>query len=160
MCVGGGGGWCGGAVKITLLNCLSKLFTSVLNNRIVKWCDKYMYSQIPDAQFSFRKGFSKVDAIYTLHSLMENMLNSNKSFYSAFVDMKKASNSMYRNALWLKLIRMGVTGKILRILQGMNESVSCRVRHLNTYSDFFEDAMGLEQGETMSPVVFSGFIED
>ena len=91
---------------------------------------------------------------------MENMLNSNKSFYSAFVDMKKAFNSIYRNALWLKLIRMGVTAKILRILQGMNESVRCRVRHLNTYSDFFEDAMGLEQGETMSPVVFSGFIED
>ena len=143
---------------ITLVSCLSKLFTSVLNNRIVKWCDEN--SKISDAQFGFRKGFSTVDAIYTLHSLIENMINNNKRFYCAFVDMKKAFDSIYRNALWLKLFKMGINGKMLRILKGMYESVRCRVRHLNTYADFFEVAVGLKQGETMSPVLFSLFVED
>ena len=73
---------------ITLVRCLSKLFTSVLNGRIMKWCNAKC--KLSDAQFSFRKGFSTTDAIYTLHSLIENMLNNNKRFYCAFVDMKKA----------------------------------------------------------------------
>ena len=36
--------------------------------------------------------------------------------------------------------------------------IKCRVRRLNTYSDFFEVAVGLEQGETISPVLFALFI--
>ena len=106
------------------------------------------------------QGFSTTDAIYTLHSLIENMLNNNKRFYCAFVDMKKAFDSVYRNALWLKLFKLGVNGKMLRIVKAMYSSVKCRVRHLNTYSDFFEVVVGLKQGETMSPVLFSLFIED
>ena len=74
--------------------------------------------------------------------------------------MKKAFDSVYRNALWLKLFKLGVNGKMLRIVKAMYSSVKCRVRHLNTYSDFFEVAVGLKQGETMSPVLFSLFIED
>ena len=39
---------------ITLLSCLSKLFTSVLNGRIEKFYEKN--NSITDAQFVFRKG--------------------------------------------------------------------------------------------------------
>ena len=42
----------------------------------------------------------------------------------------------------------------------MYASVRCCVRHLNTYSDFFEVAIGLKLGETVSPVLFSLFVED
>ena len=53
---------------ITLVSCLSKLFTSVLNSRIMKWCDEN--SKLSDAQFGFRKRFSTTDAIFTMHSLI------------------------------------------------------------------------------------------
>ena len=47
---------------ITLLSCLSKLFTTVLNKRIEKFCtDNNSFS---DAQFGFRKGRSTVDPIF------------------------------------------------------------------------------------------------
>ena len=94
---------------ITLVSWLSKLFTYMLNNRIMIWCDKY--SKISDAQFGFRKGFSIVDSIYTTHALIENMLNNNERFCCAFVDMKQAFDSIYRNVLWLKLFKLGVNGK-------------------------------------------------
>ena len=101
-----------------------------------------------------------MDAIYTLHTLIENMLNNNNKIYCALVDMKKAFDSIYRNALWLKLFKLGVHGKMLRIVKAMYVSVRCRFRHLNIYSDFFEVAVGLKQGETMPPVLFSLFVED
>ena len=40
-----------------------------------------------------------------------------------------------------------------------NKVKSC-VRGCNSYSDFFDCAVGLKQGEVMSPLLFSLFIED
>ena len=86
---------------VTLVSCLSKLFTAVLNKRVNDCSEKY--NTVSDAQFGFKKGFSTVNAIYTLHSLIQNVLNNNKRLYCAFVDLKKAFGSVYHNALWLKL---------------------------------------------------------
>lgn len=143
---------------ITLVSCLSKVFTAVLNNRINNWCEKY--SKISDAQFGFRKGFSTVDAVFTLHSLIDHMLNNGKRLYCAFVDLKKAFDSVYRNALWLKLYKLGINGKMLRIIRALYDSVKCCIRHCDSYSDFFEVSVGLKQGETLSPILFSLFVED
>ena len=74
------------------------------------------YYTVSDAQFGFKKGFSTHDAIYTLHSLIQNMLNINKRLYCAFVDLKKAFDSVYHNALCLKLYKLGINGKLLRII--------------------------------------------
>ena len=143
---------------VTLVSCLSKLFTAVLNKRVNDWSEKY--NTVSDAQFGFKKGFSTVDAIYTLHSLIQNMLNNNKRLYCAFVDLKKAFDSVYHNALWLKLYKLGINGKFLRIIRAMYDSVKCCVKHCGSYSEFFEVSVGLKQGETLSPILFSLFIED
>ena len=42
---------------------------------------------------------------------------------------------------------------------GLSKIKSC-VRGCNSYSDFFDCAVGLKQGEVMSPLLFSLFIED
>ena len=143
---------------ITLVTCVSKLFTAVLNNRINNWSEKY--TKVSDAQFGFRKGFSTVDAVYTLHSLIQHFLNNGKRLYCAFVDLKKAFDSVYRKALWLKLYKLGLNGKLLRIIRAMYDKVKCCVRHCNSYSDFFDISVGLKQGETLSPILFSLFLED
>ena len=44
-----------------------------------------------------------------------------QSFYCAFVDMKKASDKIYRNTLWLKLFEMGIAGKMFRIIKWVYE---------------------------------------
>ena len=143
---------------VTLVSCLSKLFTAVLNKRVNDWSEKY--NTVSDAQFGFKKGFCTVDAIYTLHSLIQNLLNNNKRLFCAFVDLRKAFDSVYHNALWLKLYKMGINGKMLRNIHAMYDSVKCCVRHCGSYSDFFEVSVGLKQGETLSPILFSLFIED
>jgi len=71
---------------ITLLSCLSKLFTNVINKRISSYCDKY--NTVPDAQFGFRKGSSTTDATFALLSLVQHYLNNNKRLFVAFIDLK------------------------------------------------------------------------
>lgn len=144
---------------ITLLSNFGKLFTCILNSRITNWCENNTI--ISDAQFGFRKGRSTVDAIFILHSLIEHILNKNNRLYCSFIDMKQCFDSIYRNALWLKLYKLGLNGKILRIIRAMYQSVkSCIKLNCNTYTDFFDISIGLRQGEIISPIMWALFVED
>lgn len=51
---------------ITILSCLSKLFTSILNNRLAKFLD--MYDTLNENQAGFRRGYSTVDRIFSLNT--------------------------------------------------------------------------------------------
>ena len=143
---------------ITLLSNFGKLFTSVLNKRITFWCEEN--NTISDAQFGFRKGRSTVDAIFILQSLIERYVNANKRLYCCFIDLKRCFDTIYRNALWLKLFRHGMNGKMLRIIRNMYQYVTSCVKGCDSYSDYFEIAVGLRQGEIISPIMFSLFVED
>ena len=47
---------------ITLLSCLGKLFTRVMNNRMTKWVDRY--GKVNETQFGFRKGKGTSDCLF------------------------------------------------------------------------------------------------
>ena len=147
---------------ITLLSCLSNLFTGILNNRMTTFCNKY--SSISDAQFGFKKGHSTVDAIFCLNTIIQHYLNTNQRLYVAFIDLKKCFDSIYRNALCFKLFKVGIQGKVLRIIKNMYDKVRSCVKHCNSFSEFFrsffEYSVGLRQGEVISPILVSLFLED
>ena len=70
---------------ITLISCLGKLFTSILNERLQKYADEH--DLINDCQSGFRKGYSTVDNIFILHSLIELVCKSKRKLYCAFIDL-------------------------------------------------------------------------
>ena len=76
------------------------------------------------------------------------------------MDFRKAFDSVYLNGLWGKMFKLGINGKLLRIVKNMYSQVKSCVRGCNSYSEFFECAIGLKQGEVLSPILFSLFIED
>ena len=66
---------------ITLLSCVSKVFTSILCKRIKNWATaNFVFSE---AQFGFRPSYSTIDAIFTLSSLIRQGKPGQK-FYCAF----------------------------------------------------------------------------
>ena len=69
-----------------------KLFVSVLNNRVNKWCEEN--SILTDAQFGYRKIFSTTDAVFALHTLILHFMNVNARLPCAFVDLQKAFDSV------------------------------------------------------------------
>ena len=71
------------------------------------------------AQFGFRKGRSTTDAIFILTGLVQNYLKDNRRLYVTYVDSMKCFDTTNRNALWLKLYKTGIQGKILNILRDM-----------------------------------------
>ena len=143
---------------ITIMSNLGKLFTNVLNARLVDFCEEN--DIISDSQFGFRKGRSTIDAIFILKGIVDSVLNSKGRLYCAFIDLKRAFDSINRNALWLKLYYLGIKGKLLRIIRAMYDNVKSCIKYCNNYSDFLNISVGLRQGETMSPTMFALFIED
>ena len=143
---------------ISLVSCFSKVFTGVLNKRLNDWADSN--SVLSDAQFGFRKGCSTTDAVFVLHAFVQKVLTEKGRLFCAFIDLKKAFDSVPLNNLWFKLIKSGVTGKVLKIIYSMYSNITATVRACNSYSQYFDCVIGLKQGEVMSPLLFSMFIED
>ena len=82
---------------ITLVSIFSKLFTSILNRRLLEWAEEHEI--LIANQFGFRPGKSTIDAIYILHGIISNTLNNKEKLFSAFVDFSQAFDKVDRRIL-------------------------------------------------------------
>ncbi|MEW8546030.1 MAG: reverse transcriptase family protein, partial [Candidatus Thiodiazotropha sp.] len=111
---------------ITILSCLGKLFTAVLNNRLTKFLDEN--ESLNENQAGFRKGYGVTDHIFVLHSLIEIMKKSKQKLFCAFVDFSQAFDSIWRGGLFRKLHFNSIQGKFLRIIYNMYENIKSCVK--------------------------------
>ena len=56
---------------ITLINTLSKVYSHILNNRLLKWASEK--GKISDCQFGFQKNKSTVDCIFVFHAIISKI---------------------------------------------------------------------------------------
>jgi hypothetical protein len=82
-----------------------------------------------------------------------------KKLYCCFVDYKKAFDKINRNKLFFKLSKSGIQGKILNVIRQLYSEVKSCVRFKTELSDFFS-TNGVMQGESLSPFLFSLYIND
>ena len=143
---------------ITLLSCVGKLFTSILNQRLTEFCDNNLI--LKEIQAGFRKGYSTLDNIYVFKNIIELFRFKKKKLFCCFVDYKKAFDSVWREALWYKLTKAGIQGKIFNVIKSLYAQVKSCVFLNGKKSDFFISARGVRQGENLSPLLFSLFVND
>ena len=143
---------------ITISSVVYKLYCSVLNARIVDWCD--FNKLVADEQNGFRGNRSCVDHICTLTNIIETRKKSKLATFSAFIDFSKAFDRIPRNALWKKLESMRIDQRMLAALKSLYKDVKCtvKVNGLNTVE--FDVSSGLKQGCPLSPTLFNLFIND
>lgn len=143
---------------VTLLSCLGKIFTSILNTRMNKFIEDL--SLLHENQAGFRSGYATTDHIFSLYALFELISMRRKKLHCAFIDFEKAFDSIHRNSLFYKLIGNSISGKFLCIIQNMYDNVKSYIRHNNECSDIFKCEIGVRQGENLSPVLFSLYLND
>ena len=108
----------------------------------------------------FYKYYLIVDHICSLTSLLETRLKRKRSTFAAFIDFKKANDSVNRSILWGKLIAVGINGKMLRAVESLYRSVSSCVRINGLTTEWFDVKTGLRQGCPLSPLLFNCFVND
>ncbi|CAC5378581.1 unnamed protein product [Mytilus coruscus] len=86
---------------ITLAPFAYKMYCSILNERLVKWLDEREI--INNEQNGFMKGKSTIDHISTITLIIETRKKCKLSTYVAFIDFKKAYDSINRVFLFNKL---------------------------------------------------------
>lgn len=143
---------------ITIVNTLSKIFSLTLRNRLNKWSENE--SILNDVQFGFRDRRSTTDAIFILHSLIQKIISKRLKLWCAFIDFERAFDTVNREALWHKLLEIGISCKMLTMLKAIYSNVKSCIKLNMQISDFFDVTEGLKQGEPLSPLLFLLFIND
>ena len=111
---------------ITLLSVLGKLFTRILNTRLMDWAESY-YVYI-EAQAGFRAGMGTADNVFVLHGLITHLINQGKSCFVHSLILKKAFDFVNRDIIWYKLKKLGVRGIMLNVIRSMYERAKSRVK--------------------------------
>ena len=84
-----------------------------------------------------------------------------KKLFCCFVDFSKAFDSVWHIGLWRKLINTHVNGYFLCVLQNINKDIkSCISLKGEDSLFFFFSNRGVRQGDNISPLLFSLFVND
>ena len=144
---------------ITLLNTMAKFFTKLLNNRLSNWAE--INGKFMEGQAGFRKKYNTIDNILILNLLFEKCKESHDKLYCCFLDLSFAFDTVNRQSLWIKLIDLNVSGKIIGVIKNMYENIKTQVKGTSRQlSEFFRCMTGVRQGESLSPVLFCLYIND
>lgn len=143
---------------ISLLSVVSKLFLSILTDRLHFWAEERNMTGYEQA--GFRCKHSTIDHIFTLHAaIVKNVYGGGRGkLYAAFIDYKKAFDSVDRTYLWKVLSHCGVSTKFINMMKAVYAQVQACVRWNSSHTGLFDCPAGVRQGASESPILFSLYI--
>ena len=143
---------------ITVSSALSKTFNSILNARLCSFLEEYDI-MLPE-QIGFRKKCRTSDHMFILQSIISKYKKSRKPLFIAFIDFKKAYDTVWHEGLFYKLMKAGVSTKFYNIIKAMYSNTWLTVQAGEKMSPFFKSRVGVRQGDNLSPTLFNMFIND
>ena len=83
-----------------------------------------------------------------------------KKLFCCFIDFEKAFDKVWREGVWYKLLMNKIDGKIYNIIINMYKGIKSRIQFKGEFSEYFLCQNGLRQGENLSPLLFSLYLND
>ena len=142
---------------ISIMSCMGKLFCTVLNNRL-KFIEE---NELRDKhQIGFTKDCRTSDHMFALKTMIDKYSQDNQKLYTCFIDFSKAFDTVSRDALLYKLLKMGIGGSFTKILKNIYDKSLIQVNVQNHLTKPFHDNIGVKQGCVLSPNLFKLFTSD
>lgn len=139
---------------ISLMPCFYKLFASCLLERIAPAIDAHQ----PIEQAGFRNGFSTMDHIQVVDQVIEKYSEFNKPLYLAFIDYKKAFDSISHESIWESLKALNINENYINILKNIYSNSTSRVK-LDRVGEVINIKRGVRQGDPISPKLFIAVLQ-
>ena len=136
---------------ITLLSVPGKVLAHLLLTRMRS---QLLKLQRPE-QSGFTPGKSTTDRILALRVLVERRREFRQGMLAAYVDLKKAFDSVHREALWELLRLRGIPARIIGLLTGLYTGTESAVKFGGGVSSFFPVNSGVRQGCVLAPSLFN-----
>ncbi len=144
---------------VAVSSALHKVFTKILNNRIVRYMtDNNKWSQF---QNGFMEKRRTEDNIFILHSLFNKYVKqSNSKIYVAYIDFRKFFDIINRDHLMYKLLGIGITGPVYNLIKSMYDGTRFCIKTESGLTQYFESNSGVLQGCNLSPTLSNIFQAD
>ena len=140
---------------IALQNSMYKILDGCIKLSLEKHDTTYQI--IHKNQGGFKKKEGTTEHLY----IAQNMFSYNKHLYCAFLDLQKAYDSVWREALFKKLEKQyKVPPQTTKLLQAMYDNTWSCTRIKSTLSPIYKTYNGLQQGALSSPILFNYYIND
>ena len=136
---------------ISLCDTSSKLYSSIINNRIQEWTERNNLTG--ECQACFKKDYSTM-------AIIQKEFTLNRKLYVAFIDFEKAFEAISRKLLWPILFKNGIKGRLYKCVRSMYENVKARIRYGAKFTDYVNCTRGVKQGDVCNPLLFSLFINE
>jgi rubrerythrin len=143
---------------ITLSSNLGKLFTKIMSERLYNYL---VESEIlHDYQIGFKKKHGTADHIFVLKCIIDQAKKKRQKVFVAFVDFQKAFDTIWRDGLFFKLLKTGLSTHLCKLLENMYSKLTSSIKVKNQRTDFFKSELGTRQGCHLSPWLFNMYINE
>ena len=136
---------------IALLDVVGKVMARILQARLQDLAEEVL----PEAQCGFRKGRSCTDMIFTVRQIIEKSWEHKTKSFLSFIYLKKAYDSVPRDAMWLALRKLGVPEKTVQLIRSFHSGMEANICVESELLEEISLENGLRQGCCMAPVLFN-----
>ena len=143
---------------ISLLTNLNKVYEVLVWSRIKDWW--YEQKVISDLQGAGKKKQSCVHSALLLQESVACALDTNRRVFVTFLDVSKAYDTVWIDGLFYKLHKMGIDGKLWRLMYRAYQGFMSKVRIGDKTSEWFSMGCGIHQGGFLSLTKYVAFIND
>ena len=143
---------------ISLASAVYKVYCRIINKRLNDFVERN--NILVEEQNGFRKNRSTIDQVSSLVDIIETRKKCKLSTYTAFIDFRKAYDTINRGKMWDRLKAINISGKLLTAIKALYDCVSSCVKVNNHKTEWFQVKCGLRQGCILSPLLFNIYIND
>ena len=143
---------------ITLLNNFNKIYEILLWGRMHDWWDENVV--ISRLQGAGRKGQSCLHTALLLQETVSDALDTRRNVFVSYFDVSKAFDTVWTNGLFYKMYKMGIRGKMWRLMYRAYQGFMCKVRIEGKTSGWYPMLCGIHQGGFLSLTKYVAFINE
>ncbi len=150
----GNKGKCSAERGITLASNFGKLYERVINNRVLKEIN------LSDAQAGGKKGRATTDHLLIIKDIIQMAKNKRKPLYIVFLDVTKACDKAWLDAIMYVMEKEGLKSKHWSIVRKLNQNLTARIRTKHGLTRKIQIKDSIRQGGVLSVAQYAVLMDE